>query len=60
MIDHEIDEMSGLASPKWRIASVDRATLASAGEATLDRDTAKQAVENAGFDLRSFARVSED
>ncbi len=31
-----------------------------AGEATLDRDTAKQAVENAGFDLRSFERVSEE
>jgi len=31
-----------------------------AGEATLDRDTAKKAVENAGFDLRSFERVSQE
>jgi mercuric ion binding protein len=31
-----------------------------AAEATLDRDTARKAVENAGFDLRSFARVSEE
>lgn len=28
--------------------------------ATLDRATAKKAVENAGFDLRSFKRVSEE
>ncbi len=31
-----------------------------AGEATLDRETAKQAVENAGFDLRSFEQISEE
>ena len=31
-----------------------------AGEATLGQDTAKQAVEKAGFDLRSFERVSQE
>ncbi len=31
MVDQGTTEVGGLASPKWRIASVDRTTLASAG-----------------------------
>ena len=31
MVDHGITEMGGLATRKWRIAGVDRTTLASAG-----------------------------
>lgn len=31
MVDHGITEMNGVATRQWRIASVDRTTLASAG-----------------------------
>ena len=31
MVDHGITEMNGVAARKWRIAGVDRTTLASAG-----------------------------
>ncbi len=58
-IEKQLGSVEGVAKVDVEIKSGMVIVTMAAG-AALDRDTAQQAVENAGFDLRSFERVSED